>query len=192
MTKAELIDLIARSRDLPPELTKKDIAKILNIAFEELADYFARAKVTRAQTPRFTFPHFGTFTKKRRSARKGVNPRTLEPMQIEAFDTVDFNPSRELRESMNGSAKGESGARARRTKTTRGGKRTTKRTAARKGGSLVGSRRRLTPRDEDETVPRSAADDERFAALHELPPARMQRVEEPEPERPRRRARRSS
>ena len=54
MTKAELIERIARSRDLPPDVTKKEIAQILGIAFDELASYFARAKVTRRASPRFT------------------------------------------------------------------------------------------------------------------------------------------
>ncbi|MCX4244651.1 HU family DNA-binding protein [Paraliomyxa miuraensis] len=101
MTKAELIERIARSRDLPPDTSKKLIGQILGIAFDELASYFARARVTRSQSPRFTFPRFGTFTKKRRSARRGVNPRTLEPIQIEACNTIDFKASRELRDAMN-------------------------------------------------------------------------------------------
>jgi DNA-binding protein HU-beta len=101
MTKAELIERIARSRELPPDISKKLIGQILAVAFDELASYFARARVTRSQSPRFTFPRFGTFTKKRRSARRGVNPRTLEPIQIEACNTLDFKASRELREAMN-------------------------------------------------------------------------------------------
>jgi nucleoid DNA-binding protein len=101
MTKAELIERIARSRALPPDITKKDIDKIVTLAFEELAGWFARAKVTRTQTPKFSFPRFGTFVKKRRSARRGVNPRTLEPMQIDAFYTLDFRTSGELRDQMN-------------------------------------------------------------------------------------------
>jgi nucleoid DNA-binding protein len=110
MTKAELIERIARSRDLPPDLSKKLIGQILAVAFDELAGYFARARVTRSQSPRFTFPHFGTFTKKRRSARRGVNPRTLEPIQIEACNTIDFKASGELREAMNPTARpGEAG-----------------------------------------------------------------------------------
>ena len=101
MTKAELIERIARARSLPPDITKKDIEKIVTLAFDEIASYFAKAKVTRAQSPKFSFPHFGTFVKKRRSARRGVNPRTLEPMQIDAFYTLDFRNSGELRDAMN-------------------------------------------------------------------------------------------
>jgi nucleoid DNA-binding protein len=101
MTKAELIERIARSRNLPSDITKKDIDRIVTLAFDEIAAYFARAKVTRSQVPRFAFPRFGTFTKKRRPARRGVHPRTLEPMQIDACYSIDFRPSSELREMMN-------------------------------------------------------------------------------------------
>lgn len=101
MTKAELIEKIARSRELPPDVTKKCIGQILDLAFEELGTYFVRAKVTRSACPRFTFPGFGTFTKKKRSARKGVNPRTLEPMTIEASYTIDFRPGTDLRQHLN-------------------------------------------------------------------------------------------
>lgn len=100
MTKAELIDRIARSRDLPPDVTKKCIAEILDIAFDELSTYFIRAKITRNQTPRFTMPGFGTFTKKRRAPRKGVNPQTLEPMEIPGYDTLDFKPGSELKQAL--------------------------------------------------------------------------------------------
>lgn len=110
MTKAELIERIARSRDLPPDTSKKLIGQVLGIAFDELASYFARARVTRSQSPRFTFPRFGTFTKKRRSARRGVNPRTLEPIQIDACNTIDFKASRELRDAMNPTSRAGDGA----------------------------------------------------------------------------------
>lgn len=104
MTKAELIDRIARNRDLPPEVTKKIVAKIVDLTFSELSGYFVRARVTRTSNPRFTYPKFGTFTKKQRSGRRGVNPRTLEPIDIEACDTVDFKPSVELKRQMNEAA----------------------------------------------------------------------------------------
>ncbi|MEZ4381558.1 MAG: HU family DNA-binding protein [Nannocystaceae bacterium] len=102
MTKAELIEKIAKSRNLPPDVSKKLIQQILDLAFDELGNYFVRGRVTKSSTPRFTFPGFGTFTKKKRSARKGVNPRTLEPMQIDASFTVDFRPGVELRRGLNG------------------------------------------------------------------------------------------
>jgi len=102
MTKAELIEKIAKSRTLPPDVSKKLIQQVLDLAFDELGGYFTRARVTKKQSPRFTYPGFGTFTKKQRQARKGVNPRTLEPMQIDASFTVDFRPGIELKRSLNG------------------------------------------------------------------------------------------
>ena len=102
MTKAELIEKISKSRNLPPDVSKKLVQQILDLAFEELGTYFSRARVTKSQTPRFTYPGFGTFTKKQRRARKGVNPRTLEPMKIDASFTVDFRPGVELKRGLNG------------------------------------------------------------------------------------------
>ncbi|MEE9382191.1 MAG: HU family DNA-binding protein [Nannocystaceae bacterium] len=101
MTKSELIEKVVRNRKLPPDMTKKRVSEILDVAFEELAAYFVRAKITRRTSPRFTFPGFGTFTKKRRSARNGVNPRTLEPMVIDAQLTLDFKAGSKMREAMN-------------------------------------------------------------------------------------------
>ena len=54
--------------------------------FAELGDYFVKAKVTRRATPRFTYPGFGTFTKKRKSGRAGRNPQTGAPIAIPAVD----------------------------------------------------------------------------------------------------------
>jgi len=117
MTKAELIEKIAKSRTLPPDVSKKLIQQILDLAFDELGGYFTRSRVTKKQNPRFTYPGFGTFTKKQRQARKGVNPRTLKPMQIDASFTVDFRPGVELKRSLNGApAKPKSKAKAKATK----------------------------------------------------------------------------
>jgi len=184
MTKAELIERIARSRSLPPDITKKDIAQILGLAFEELANFFAKAKVTRTTSPRFTFPRFGTFTKKRRNARRGVNPRTLEPMQIDACQTVDFKASRELRDAMNPGLepvdRGEQDQTlSNATSSTQ--KRTAKTTAKRTTGSRAGSRGRdteqesvlrcPTPRDEDAELDALIKDDEMFDEMFDDGPA---------------------
>jgi nucleoid DNA-binding protein len=152
MTKAELIEKIARSRDLPADLSKKDIALVIGIAFDEIKGYFARAKVTRSSSPRFTVPHFGTFTKKRRSARMGVNPRTLEPMKIEAFTTLDFKASKELRDALNHGTRTATAEKAE------------PRVASRRTGEKGRARRPLTPREDADLL------DEK------LPAAPMQRV----------------
>jgi DNA-binding protein HU-beta len=203
MTKAELIDRIARSRDLPPDTTKKCIAEILDITFDELAAYFKRARITRTQSPRFTFPGFGTFTKKRRSARRGVNPRTLEPIEIEASYTLDFKPGSDLRAAMNpqrgSTAKAGTGRKKTKKKSRRGAKtatggpregsrgrrKTTKRGKAKRrllesraaGGLRTVDGRTLTPRDEDAELD-ALIDDECLFEEHgdELPEAPLQRV----------------
>ena len=197
MTKAELIERIARSRALPPEITKKDIAAILGVAFEELAAYFARSKVTRQHSPRFTFPRFGTFTKKRRSARRGVNPRTLEPITIDACHTIDFKASRELRDSMNAAGEAAtSRAAPKRTVATAAVEAKPSRTSAKESvkpraaakrnavaeeGGPMSRGRRLTPRDEDAEIDALIDDEDLF---EELPAAPLQRVR-PAPRRAR-------
>lgn len=193
MTKAELIEKIARSRELPPDVTKKCIGQILDLAFEELGTYFVRAKVTRSQCPRFTFPGFGTFTKKKRNARKGVNPRTLEPMTIEAAYTIDFRPGTELRQHLNLRAAPTSAAKPRR----RGavaqlelGHTDDAMLAVVPGPPLAEEddddsvpihRRRFTRRDDiedelDEDLPEEIAEGDGDEENYQLPPAPMQRA----------------
>jgi nucleoid DNA-binding protein len=153
MTKAELIARIARSRELPPDVTKKVIAKVLDLAFTELAAYFVRSRVTRAASPRFTYPKFGTFTKKQRSGRRGVNPRTLEPIEIEACETVDFKPSIELKRSLNETGAPVVSTGGRKKKAVRSSskvERTKKSSSTRPGG------RKLLTRDEVELEPSQA------------------------------------
>lgn len=152
MTKAELIDRIARNRDLPPEVTKKVIAQILDLAFSELSTYFVRTRLTRSSTPRFTFPKFGTWTKKTRSGRRGVNPRTLEPMDIEACDTIDFKPSAELKRLLNEANKGgaKSGKGGAKNKSA-AKKKSTKKKAAKKKAVKKSSKRSSKKKTVDES-----------------------------------------
>lgn len=208
MTKAELIEKIVRSRDLPPDITKKCVQQILELAFAELSAYFVRAKVTRTQSPRFTFPGFGTFTKKKRSARRGVNPRTLEPMTIDAAFTLDFKPGVELRASLNGVAGAKAAQPARkRTPTSpqleleqaglevEPAERAAPAEVEEDDSALI-LRRRFTARedidadelDEEDELDEDTFDeaalevlrrDEQRGARYDLPPAPMQRAEPP-------------
>jgi DNA-binding protein HU-beta len=47
-----------------------------------------------------TIVGFGTFSKKERAARTGINPATREPMEIKASTTVGFKPSQSLKETL--------------------------------------------------------------------------------------------
>jgi len=159
MTKAEFIEKITKSRNLPPDVSKKLVQQILDLAFDELGSYFARARVTKNQTPRFTYPGFGTFTKKQRQARKGVNPRTLEPMRIDASFTVDFKPGVEFKRALNGTCS----------------KAKTKSAAVRSAAQDESPLRRLRTRDEIELDSYDADyDPSLFGA--QLPESPMQRV----------------
>jgi DNA-binding protein HU-beta len=104
MTKAELIERIAGRKDLPRDLTKKVVAQIVDAVFLEMGDYFIRARAGR-KPARFTYPGFGTFTKRRRNERVGRNPQNGEPITIPAQTTVVFAPGQELRELLNASPK---------------------------------------------------------------------------------------
>jgi DNA-binding protein HU-beta len=89
MTKAELIEVVARNARLP----KKTVSTTLDLAFEQIARAIRRDK-------RFWVPGFGTFTVRRRRARAGFNPRTNAPMTIPAARTVGFRPAPELRKGL--------------------------------------------------------------------------------------------
>jgi DNA-binding protein HU-beta len=101
MTKAELIGRVASKKDLPRGLTKKTVARIIDVVFTEIGDYFIRARPTRTAPPRFSYPGFGTFTKRRRNARVVLNPRNGEPIPLPAQSTVVFSPGRELKGLLN-------------------------------------------------------------------------------------------
>jgi DNA-binding protein HU-beta len=91
MTKAELIDTIANSKNMPEGLTKKAVTTVFETAFEEI-----RKSVKKEG--KLTVPGFGTFTKKKRAAREGRNPQTGESIKIKASVTMTFKPAKDLKE----------------------------------------------------------------------------------------------
>lgn len=90
MTKAQLIEEIAKKND---GLSKKAIEGIVDAAFAEMARSLKKEK-------RFSFPGFGTFTVRKRKARKGRNPKTGEEIKIPASKTVGFKPAPTLKGSI--------------------------------------------------------------------------------------------
>jgi len=101
MTKAELIERICSRKDLPRNLTKKAYAKIIDAIFMEVGDYFIRARASQSSPPRFSYPGFGTFTKRRRGPRMIRNPATGSPIEIPSQCTVAFIPGQELKGLIN-------------------------------------------------------------------------------------------
>ena len=95
MTKSELIDAVnAAAAEKGIDLTKKDTRALIEILFETVADSIADEE-------RFSFPDFGTFNIRHRKAREGRNPRTGEPIQIPASNTVSFKPAPKFKEDIN-------------------------------------------------------------------------------------------
>ncbi len=82
MTKAEFIDQIVKT-SAEMDLTKK-------AAGELIEDIFGIMGKAIKKDGRFSYPGFGTFTMKKRAARKGRNPRTGDPIRIKASKTVGF------------------------------------------------------------------------------------------------------
>ena len=101
MTKAELIERVASKKDLPRGLTKKTVAQIIESMFTELGDYFIRARVSRSNPARFTYPGFGTFSKRRRNQRMVRNPQNGAPITVPAQTTVVFAPGQDLKDLLN-------------------------------------------------------------------------------------------
>lgn len=101
MTKQELIERVHRKRGVSAGVTKKAVHDIVDGVFSELGDYFIKAKMTRKHTPRFTYPGFGTFSKKRRGSRIGRHPQTGERLEIPATMTIGFTVGRALKNLLN-------------------------------------------------------------------------------------------
>ena len=91
MTKQQFVNEVLKSSGC--ELVKKDVEKVVESVFRVAGD------TVRAEG-RFSWPGFGTFGRKERSARRGRNPRTGQGMDIAASVTVGFKAAPSLRKSM--------------------------------------------------------------------------------------------
>lgn len=92
MTKGELVDAVQQACT-DAELSKKATAEVLDCVFNEVGKALKKDQ-------RFSYPNFGTFTVKRRAARKGRNPRTGAEIKIKASKTVGFKPAPSLKEDL--------------------------------------------------------------------------------------------
>ena len=90
MTKADLIEKVQAAND---ELSKRQVALVVDAVFENLAKGIRKDK-------RFSMPGFGTFVVKKRAGRVGRNPQTGAEIQIAPTKTVGFRPSPELKNAL--------------------------------------------------------------------------------------------
>jgi DNA-binding protein HU-beta len=86
MTKAEMIEKIARDADI----SKVAAAK----AYDSLLDGIKGGLKTRGS--KVTLVGFGTFKKVYRKTRKGRNPQTGEQIKIKGRNAVTFKASKNL------------------------------------------------------------------------------------------------
>ena len=90
-------------------ITRKDLAKVINekLGFsqrsaEEIIDtLFSTMKSTLINGESIKLVHFGTLGVKKKSPRKGRNPRTGDTMEISSRSMITFKPSKGLRMKIN-------------------------------------------------------------------------------------------
>lgn len=90
MTKAELVEQMAKD------------AGISKAAANKALDAFVVSvkKALKKKDGKLTLVGFGTFSKVRRKARKGVNPATGEKIKIKARNVVRFKPGKGLKDAI--------------------------------------------------------------------------------------------
>ena len=89
MTKAELISAVADKSNL----TKKDSDKAVSAVLDAITEALVNGE-------KVSLVGFGTFEVKNRAERKGINPRTKEPMPIPASKLPSFKAGKALKEAV--------------------------------------------------------------------------------------------
>jgi len=89
-------ELIARLAEAYPNLFHKDVERIVNTVFDEIADALSRGD-------RVELRGFGAFSVRHRPARDGRNPRTGAPVSVKEKFVPFFKTGKELRERVDAS-----------------------------------------------------------------------------------------
>lgn len=95
MIKSELVSHIAEAN---PHLYQRDVERIVNTVLAEISGALARGD-------RVELRGFGAFLVKHRPARKGRNPRTGEPVHVEAKCVPFFRTGKEMRTRLNNNSR---------------------------------------------------------------------------------------
>ncbi len=90
-------------------MNKKWLAKVIaedtgfpiNEAEAVIEILFANIVFALQSEGQITIPNFGTFKISERKAREGINPQTMEKIQIAASKSVSFKVSKKLKEKIN-------------------------------------------------------------------------------------------
>jgi DNA-binding protein HU-beta len=89
MTKAELIDAVAKKSGL----TKKDSDAAVTALISAVTESLAAGE-------NVALTGFGTFEARERAGRTGVNPRTKEPLEIPPSRLPAFKAGKQLKEAV--------------------------------------------------------------------------------------------
>ena len=89
MNRTELINAVANTADL----SKKKATEAIDAATTTITKALKKGDSV-------TLLGFGTFSVRKRAARKGRNPQTGEPIKIKASKTAAFKPGKALRDAL--------------------------------------------------------------------------------------------
>jgi len=89
MSKAFIAQVIQDSAGLTGTASNRAAGDLMSAIVKELK-----------KNGRFTLPSFGTFIVRKTKARKGLNPRTGEPIKVKAGKTVRFKASPTLKKGV--------------------------------------------------------------------------------------------
>jgi len=91
MTKADIIDAV---HERLGGYSKKEVAEIVDLAFETMKDVLAEGT-------KLKLSGFGSFVVRAKGPRVGRNPQTGEELTISARRVLTFKPSQVLRDVLN-------------------------------------------------------------------------------------------
>ena len=89
VTKKEIVKLISDKTGL----TQLEVKNVVQMTFDSIIE-------TLASDGRIELRKFGVFEVKRRKARRARNPRTNQPVDVEAKNVVTFQPGKDMEEKV--------------------------------------------------------------------------------------------
>ena len=94
MTKKEIVKRISEIYDVPQVLVKDIVQETFDLIVETLV-----------QEGRIELRNFGVFEVKRRKPRRARNPRTNQPVDVQAKNVVTFQPGKVMEEDVKNALK---------------------------------------------------------------------------------------
>ena len=91
MIRSELVQKLCSDF---PDLSQREVENVVSALFDSITDQLAKGD-------RVELRGFGAFSTRQRDARTGRNPRTGEPVEVNAKRVPYFKPGKEMRERLN-------------------------------------------------------------------------------------------